>query len=255
MTKKFAVCFSGYPRFVRKQFDSIKKNILDGLGNYDIYANFQWTDDWKGKQIHHEYHDKFEVNELEEFEELYTPLNLKKLNTIPPYNFDNLLENVQDSDMGLTIEKAKDVFYRMKCQFQGMYDVTQLIENLDDYDYIIRMRTDLIPLTEVDLKNLETDVIMNQDGYVAGRDRPWSDWFFIIPINQIKFLEELSSGPLVDGKVIHTHSFIERVGLSYAIEHYEFNIRTPTARGDDLVRQNYHVFSKNYTNSYTIIDR
>ena len=47
MTKKFAVCFSGYPRFVRKQFDSIKKNILDGLGDYDIYANFQWTDDWK----------------------------------------------------------------------------------------------------------------------------------------------------------------------------------------------------------------
>ena len=70
MTKKFAVCFSGYPRFVRKQFDSIKKNILDGLGDYDIYANFQWTDDWREKQIHHEYKDKFEVNELEEFEEV-----------------------------------------------------------------------------------------------------------------------------------------------------------------------------------------
>ena len=46
MSKKFAVCFSGYPRFVRKQFDSIKKNILDGLGEYDIYAYFQWKDDY-----------------------------------------------------------------------------------------------------------------------------------------------------------------------------------------------------------------
>ena len=36
MTKKFAVCFSGYPRFVRKQFDSIKKNILDAsLGVFE----------------------------------------------------------------------------------------------------------------------------------------------------------------------------------------------------------------------------
>ncbi len=111
MTKKFAVCFSGYPRFVRKQFDSIKKNILDGLGDYDIYANFQWTDDWKEKQIHHEYKDKFEVNELEEFKELYAPLNLKKVNTIEPYNFDDLLENVESADatMGLNVDQAKDV--------------------------------------------------------------------------------------------------------------------------------------------------
>ena len=82
MSKKFAVCFSGYPRFVRKQFDSIKKNILDGLGEYDTYAYFQWKDDWQNEQIHHEYTDKFEVNELEEFKELYEPLNLKKIEVI-----------------------------------------------------------------------------------------------------------------------------------------------------------------------------
>ena len=45
--KKFAVCFSGYPRFVKKCFDNIKINLLDGLGEYDVYANFQWDDDWK----------------------------------------------------------------------------------------------------------------------------------------------------------------------------------------------------------------
>ena len=206
MTKKFAVCFSGYPRFVRKQFDSIKKNILDGLGEYDVYAYFQWKDDWQNEQIHHEYTDKFEVNELEEFKELYEPLNLKKIEVIKPYNFDEEVAKITSADptMGLTVEQAQDVFYRMKCQFQGMYDVTQLIENLDDYDYIIRMRTDLIPLSELDLKNLETDVTMNQDGFVAGPDRPWSDWFFIVPVKQIKFLEELAAGPLVNGEVIHT---------------------------------------------------
>ena len=257
MTKKFAVCFSGYPRFVRKQFDSIKKNILDGLGDYDIYANFQWTDDWKEKQIHHEYKDKFEVNELEEFRELYTPLNLKKLNTIQPYNFDDLLGDVKGADptMGLNVDQAKDVFYRMKCQFQGIYDVTQLIENLDDYDYIIRMRTDIIPIAEINLKDLETDVAMIQDGFVAGRDRPWSDWFFIVPVKQIKFLEELAMGPLVNGEVIHTHTFIQGIGAPYGIEHYELGMRTPTARGVELDNQNYHAFSDNYTDGYTIIKR
>ena len=55
MSKKFAVCFSGYPRFVRQQFKSIKENFLDGLGDYDVYAKFQWKDDYKNIQIHHEY--------------------------------------------------------------------------------------------------------------------------------------------------------------------------------------------------------
>ena len=226
MTKKFAVCFSGYPRFVRKQFDSIKKNILDGLGEYDTYAYFQWKDDWQNEQIHHEYKDKFEVNELEEFKELYEPLNLKKIEVIKPYNFDEEVAQITHASPMGSVEEAQDVFYRMKCQFQGMYDCASLIENLDDYEYIIRMRTDLIPVSEIDLKDLEGDAPINQDGYVAGPDRAWSDWFFIVPTKQIQFLKELAEGPHNDGHLMHTHTFIEDVGKPYGIEHYEFNIRT-----------------------------
>ena len=29
---------------------------------------------------------------------------------------------------------------------------------------------------------------------------------------------------------MHTHTFIEEIGRPYGIEHYEFNVRTPTAR-------------------------
>ena len=255
MSKKFAVCFSGYPRFVRKQFDSIKKNILDGLGEYDTYAYFQWKDDWQNEQIHHEYTDKFEVNELEEFKELYEPLNLKKIEVIKPYNFDEEVAQITHASPMGSVEEAQDVFYRMKCQFQGMYDCASLIENLDDYEYIIRMRTDLIPVSEIDLKDLEGDAPINQDGFVAGPDRPWSDWFFIVPTKQIQFLKDLAEGPHNDGYLMHTHTFIEGVGKPYNIEHYEFNMRTPTARGVELDQQNYHVFSQNYTDGYTIIKR
>ncbi len=256
MTKKFAVCFSGYPRFVRKQFDSIKKNILDGLGEYDTYAYFQWKDDWQNEQIHHEYRDKFEVNELEEFKELYEPLNLKKIEVIKPYNFDEEVAQITHASPMGSVEEAQDVFYRMKCQFQGMYDCAKLIENLDDYEYIIRMRTDLIPVSEIDLKDLEGDAPINQDGFVAGPDRPWSDWFFIVPTKQIQFLKDLAEGPHNDGHLMHTHTFIGEVGEPYGIEHYEFNIRTPTARGVELDGEGYHVFPlENQTMGYTIIKR
>ena len=252
MTKKFAVCFSGYPRFVRRQFDVIKKNLLDGFGDYDIYAHFQWSDDWKDKQIHHEYKDKFEVNELEEFKEVYKDFNLKKVNVIEPYNFDDLLDDIEGADptMNLSLDKAKDVYYRMKCQFQGIYDCTKLIDNLEDYDYIVRMRTDLIPLEECDFKDLETDGPLNQDGQVAGRDRFASDWFLIVPVKDIKYLEELAAGPVRNGIVEHTHGFMDRLGKPYGIEYYEMYIRTPTARGE----YKDNVFTKDNT-KYTIIKR
>ena len=69
MKKKFAVCFSGYPRFVKTTFDNIKTNFLDGLGSYDIYAYLQWySENWKGSQVHHENKITIENNELEDFD-------------------------------------------------------------------------------------------------------------------------------------------------------------------------------------------
>ena len=89
MKKKFAVCFSGYPRFVRTTFDKIKENFLDGLGEYDIYANLQWdSKNWQQMEIHHEHSDRFENNELEDFKNLYSDLNLKKLQVNEPFEFD-----------------------------------------------------------------------------------------------------------------------------------------------------------------------
>jgi hypothetical protein len=65
--KKFAVCFSGYPRFVKLCFDNIKEDFLDGLGEYDIYANFQWNEDWQNTKIHHEFKDTYTTNEIDDF--------------------------------------------------------------------------------------------------------------------------------------------------------------------------------------------
>ena len=251
MSKKFAVCFSGYPRFVRQQFKSIKENFLDGLGDYDVYAKFQWKDDYENIQIHHEYDDKFEVNELEDFKELYAD-KLKKIEVIEPYKFDfEFSDQCAEGDMFLSREQAKDVGYRMKCQFQGIADCIDIIDNIEDYDYVVRMRTDVTFMSEIEMKDLDTDVIMNQDGFVAGRDRPWSDWFFISPIKDVQFFHDMAKieEHFSEG-VRHTHNVLAEVGRKYGMEYFEFYVRTPTATGGDIGTP-----FKKQTSKYTVIAR
>jgi len=253
MTKKFAVCFSGYPRFVKTQFENIKKNFLDGLGDYDIYAMFQWPEDWQNTLIHVSHDDKFETNEVEDFKEVYGPLNLKKISVVPPYDFSHLEFNNGNAEphlSGVSEEILRDLFYRQKCQFQGIEDCIKLIEDPSEYEFVVRMRTDLIFHSEIVMKDLESDVILNQDGFIAGADRPASDWFFITPTNKLEFFTELAKieEHFKNGVVGH-HRLIAQIGSKYGIEHQEFNIRTPTATGGQSV------LYKKPTNNYNVIKK
>ena len=231
MKKKFAVCFSGYPRFVRKVFDNIKENFLDGLGSYDIYANLQWDKDWKNTQVHHEYNDTFETNELEDFVELYTPCNLVKLEVNDPLVFDvtNYNKLSIERDMPISLEKSRDIYYRVKSQYQGIADCARMVENPEDYEYFVRMRTDLIFRSKLDLKNLHTPTVLNQNGYVAGADRHCSDWFFIVPTSQLEFYDELANVEehFMHG-IIHVHRLVENVGRPYGMKWCEFDAGTPS---------------------------
>tara|TARA_B100000900_G_scaffold415560_1_gene445969 strand:+ start:3857 stop:4594 length:738 start_codon:yes stop_codon:yes gene_type:complete len=232
MKKKFAVCFSGYPRFVRTTFDKIKENFLDGLGEYDIYANLQWdSKNWQQMEIHHEHSDKFENNELEDFKNLYSDLNLKKLQVNEPFEFDVSYYNKlsAEPDMRLSLEKSRDILYRFKSQYQGIADCIKLIDNVEDYDYIVRMRTDLVFETLIEMKDLETDKILNQNGHVAGWDRHYSDWFFIVPTKSIGFVDDLAKVESHFGNgIVHMHKMIEDVAKPYGIEHEELYVGTPS---------------------------
>tara|TARA_R110001583_G_scaffold134514_1_gene286245 strand:+ start:2218 stop:2958 length:741 start_codon:yes stop_codon:yes gene_type:complete len=231
MKKKFAVCISGYPRFVRKTFDNIKENFLDGLGSYDIYANLQWDKDWKNTQVHHEYNDMFETDELKDFIDLYTPYNLKKIEVHDPLVFDvsNYNKLSLERDMPISLEKSRDIYYRVKSQYQGISDCVNMAKNTNDYEYFIRMRTDLVFHTKLDLKNLHSSVVLNQNGYVAGADRHCSDWFFITPTSQLQFYDDLAKVEehFRDG-ILHVHRLIENIGRPYGMKYYEFSVGTPS---------------------------
>jgi len=232
MSKKFAVCFSGYPRFVRKSFENIKTNLLDGLGSFDIYANLQWDEkNWNKNQIHHEHHDTYETNELEDFKELYSPVNLKKIKVNDPFVFDvsDYDKQSAEPDMYLSPEQSKDAYYRFKSQYQGIVDCINLVDNINDYEYFIRMRTDNIFHSKIDMKSLESDAILNQNGHVAGADRHYSDWFFVVPRKDLNFFNDLAKiEDHFKNGIIHMHKMVEMVANPYKIEYHEFGVGTPS---------------------------
>lgn len=226
---KVALCFSGYPRFVSECFPYIKTNLINNLTNYDIYGYFQWNSDWKNKQIHHECKNTFIKNELEEFKNYYSSLNLKKLTTIDPINFDVSYYNKTslEPDLNINTNQAKDILYRFKAQYQCISKCISSI--VGDYDYIVRLRTDNIIQKPIYENDLRVNYLTTQNGFCAGRDRPHSDWFMVCPFNQKLFFNDLEKvEEYFKYGIIHMHKMVEKVGRPYNIQHKEFNVDIPS---------------------------
>jgi hypothetical protein len=228
--KKFAVCFSGYPRFVKRCFDNIKEDFLDNLGEYDIYANFQWNEDWQNTEIHHEFKDTYETNEIDDFIELYTPLNLKDIKINKPFEYDtsNYTKLSAEPDLPMNLDLSRNTLYRMKSQYQGIADCVKLV-NLSEYEFLVRIRTDMVFDSKLDFSQLESDHILCQNGYVAGWDRQFSDWFFVVPSAQSQFFDDLANleEHFSEG-ILHMHKLIEKVGKPYNIQPYQFGANIPS---------------------------
>jgi hypothetical protein len=236
--KKFAVCFSGYPRFIKESFPNIKEFFLDGLGSFDIFANLQWPEEWEDLKIHHEFDALFKENELENFKKAYNDLNLKELKVNPPFQFDTSYYNKTSTDpsLPLNLEQSRDILYRFKSQYQGILDCSNLVKTPSDYEYYIRVRTDLIFKEKIDLRDFSSTSIINQDGFCTGYDRNYSDWFFIVPSQHLNFFNSLSmvEDHFRDG-IIHMHKIIEKLSEKYPIEHKEMWVRTPSTENSSYL--------------------
>lgn len=226
---KVALCFSGYPRFVSECFPYIKNNLIDGLTNYDIYAYFQWDKNWKDKQIHHEHQTKFLKNEVEEFKKYYSSLNLKKLQVVDPIKFDTSHYNLMSAERDLILneQQSKDILYRFKSQYECIFKSISMID--ENYDYIIRLRTDNIVQSFISESSLCVDYLTTQSGFCAGSDRPHCDWFMVCPFKQKMFFDDLKNvEEHFKNGIIHMHKMINNVGLKYNIQYKQFNVDIPS---------------------------
>ena len=226
---KVALCFSGYPRFVSECFPYIKNNLIDNLKNYDIYAYFQWDKNWKNKQIHHEYKSKFLKDELEEFKNYYSSLNLKKLIVTDPIEYDTSYYDYTSAESDLILDKqeSKDILYRFKSQYQCIFNSVSIIDK--NYDYIIRLRTDNIIKNSIHEQDLCVENLTTQSGFCAGHDRPHSDWFIVCPFRQKTFFNDLVKvEEHFKNGIVHMHKMIKNVGSKYNIQYKEFNVDIPS---------------------------
>ena len=77
--------------------------------------------------------------------------------------------------------------------------------------------------SKLDLSQLQSDHILCQIGTVAGWDRYFADWFFIVPSIQIQFFDDLANlEEHFSNGILHMHKLVAKVGKPYNIQHYQF---------------------------------
>jgi hypothetical protein len=220
---KIALCFSGQLRFVNEYHTFILENIIK-LYDVDIYAHFWWNEDMLNKSFHHEYNDLYKEN-IGDFIKLYSP---KKIKVDKKYsgNSDNCIYKSCENHMYLDEENCKRVILTMKSQFYSVLECYNLIENADDYDFIIRLRTDCYISAPLHLHDLNKHTLYIQNSYCAGQDRKYCDWFAVgnnSVMNEYSNIYNKINSIFKEG-VIHIHNFMEKATSHINRIDYEFNV-------------------------------
>jgi len=160
---KVAIVIAGLPRFFDSHtYNTIKEHFLDKY-DCDIYAHFWFIKNEEDTYIVSHWIPKniFPRDTITRFYELYKPVKV-------------LYDNPMIKD-----ELSSNEFYIMKSFYTSKQKAFNLISDINKYDFIINMRSDMVFLRVPDLQELDTFKIhiVLQD---EGRD-VFNDLFSIIP--------------------------------------------------------------------------
>lgn len=179
---KIALCFSGQPRYIDKSYEQFR-SIFDNNA-VDVFAHLWWDDSYLGKPFVWESKDRYpeDYNPLEEFIEKFQPKQLKVEPHKPKEFFgydqfptNSLFDPSMDSDV------IRSIVTRQRSQW---YSINQSMSfsGLEDYDFIIRARTDLTFNGEIYFDKFTPDKVYMMDGAIqCGGDRHYQDWFWFGP--------------------------------------------------------------------------
>jgi hypothetical protein len=226
---KIAVCFSGQPRFISEYAPKIKEYLIDRYDT-DVYGYLWWDDSLIGQPRHHEFHDVFEnKNYIQEFMDTYQP---KKLIQAKPIHIDlsNYYIGTYLPELQLlTPEDIIGIFTRYNSQWYSVKKAYEMIENPEQYDFIVRIRTDIALTQPIVLENLCQELLYLQNGYMTGADRHFGDYFAVgAPqwMKQYMSIYDLIYKYWTNG-LIHTHTFIQEAmkELQLPAIPYEFGVK------------------------------
>jgi hypothetical protein len=229
---KIALCFSGQLRFVNEYSKYIIENIIN-LYDVDVYAHFWWDESMLNKPFHHEFNDLYKEN-IENFKQIYSPKNLLYEEKLM-INNNICLPISNECDMCLSKEQCEQIVLRMKSQFYSIQKCYKLIENPSQYDFIIRIRSDCYIKSPLILDSLNKDILYIQNGYAAGRDRQFCDWFALgshSAMQQYCDIYNYIDKYYMNG-IIHMHKF-----MKYVIN--EFNVNALDCEFNVPINHSYY---------------
>jgi hypothetical protein len=207
---KVAVCFSGQLRFVKEYSQYILPYLIQYYEKVDVYAHFWYSEEMLGKPFHHEFLDEYKESP-DEFIQIYSPkkyvFEKEYIHTQP------ISTNCNERDLeNMKPEDREHYIYRMFSQWYSLKKCYELIENPEEYDFIIRLRTDTYIEKPISLKELDKKILYIQSGRGAGYDRKYGDWFALGGPDVMKvFCIDTYNDVFTyyQNGVIHIHRFME----------------------------------------------
>lgn len=160
---KLAIVIAGLPRFFDSYtYNTIKEHFLDKY-DCDVYAHFWFNDNEEDTYIISPWvpQNIFPRDTITKFRELYNPVQVQ---------YDNSM--IKD-------ESSTNEWYIMKSFYTSKQRAFNLISDINKYDFIINMRSDMVFLRVPDLRVLDTFKI---HAVMQVEERNvFNDLFIIIP--------------------------------------------------------------------------
>jgi hypothetical protein len=183
---KIALVFSGQPRFVKEMLIyQINRMMFLNKYNCDVYAHFWFSKDENQKYITAPATQlgnlSFDKDTIDLFSSLYSPKKLMYENPPLPEDF------IKREYTRCPDKNRLYIFFSYLTSLKKSYD---LIENPDQYDFIIRMRTDLLICRLPDLHTISKDhihIFDQKQGNGSG-EKSISDCFYMVPPKYAHFL-------------------------------------------------------------------
>ena len=183
---KIALCFAGQPRFINlMNFDNLTQDH-----EIKTYGHFWWDDDYRGDMFAWNSDLKYpdDYDPIHDFEQKMKP---KSLSWEKYPNFDmSGYKMVSQMEFPLSDDVVRKSIYRQKCQWTSVKRSLDLID--EEFDLVVRMRTDLEFPEKVSLDECKGDGLFMMNGsYQAGAGREYCDWFYCGPENRVKQFDPL----------------------------------------------------------------
>lgn len=212
---KIALCLFGLPRYSEEIIETLKTYLLNHE-QVDIYAHLWWSENMIGKYKHREFYDVWEADTIEKLKAL---LPFKKLEIEPQKIFDvshlKAISNEPDIKH-LDASICKDIQFSNMSKWYSTHRAYSLIDNPEEYDFIIINRMDSHYTKPINFEALQTNKLYLQDGYNSGGDRKYSDICAIGSPSTIKHYAEIYK---------HTEKY-HKEGLIHLHKHFEQLMKT-----------------------------